>query len=402
MRISIRLASLFDDPHKRGLISQITEETGIERHTVAALLNNSAKYVSIEKLANLCDYLVRHKICPIEELPAALFGRDAEQFWELLAQQQHQEYFLGRHIRSDRPDSLSVLASDSRLQAVLLSTTTRIDLTPSNQRSDRGGAGFNRTFYYNFHFVASPPEELPDEGANSPWEKTRQLSIDHYLERRSQTGAKALLSLGSMQVNPLTEFQLARAFSTEPFVSQEQVTSPQRRKVPFFFSYRESEPQLTSCLGGRRLSQRGNPLAPGIYYEVPGGQWECCPCDASHDAAFLCYAHYPHEDLVEIACGGYSSRGTDCLATKLVEVASQMGAPQFESDNLRLGLYLIAFSWDLRSGDRRDRRAGKKRRRGESEPELVLNASSITYRLIPLDAEVLRRRLGKTRGGKAR
>ena len=62
MRYSFRLAELVGhtpDPKKRpGTIKQICEFTGLDRHQVAALLKNEVKYIPLEAISKLCDYLI--------------------------------------------------------------------------------------------------------------------------------------------------------------------------------------------------------------------------------------------------------------------------------------------------------------------------------------------------------
>ncbi len=95
MRYSFRLAELLGhdpSPKKRpGTIKAIVEHTGLDRHQVAALLKNEVKYIPLNALSRLCDYLIEHGYVTADQLPGALFAVEAENFWELLARRRRLE-----------------------------------------------------------------------------------------------------------------------------------------------------------------------------------------------------------------------------------------------------------------------------------------------------------------------
>ena len=82
MRYAFRLAELLGhtpDRRKRpGTIKAIVEYTGLDRHQVAALLKNGAKYIPIEALSRLCDYLIEHGDARAEELHPRCLQIDPE------------------------------------------------------------------------------------------------------------------------------------------------------------------------------------------------------------------------------------------------------------------------------------------------------------------------------------
>src|SRR6056297_1100878 len=126
MRYAFRLAELLGhtpDRRKRpGTIKSIVEHTGLDRHQVASLLKNEAKYIPLEALSRLCDYLIDHGYATAEQLPGALFAVNAENFWELLARRGDIEIVLGVRQSSDSesPDGATVVASASVLVGELL------------------------------------------------------------------------------------------------------------------------------------------------------------------------------------------------------------------------------------------------------------------------------------------
>ena len=99
MRYEFRLAELLrhtPDRRKRpGTIKAIVEYTGLDRHQVASLLKNEAKYIPLDALSRLCDYLVEHGYASAEQLPGALFAVKPEHFWELLARRRKLEICVG-------------------------------------------------------------------------------------------------------------------------------------------------------------------------------------------------------------------------------------------------------------------------------------------------------------------
>ncbi len=99
MRYAFRLAELLGhtpDRRKRpGTIKSIVEHTGLDRHQVASLLKNEAKYIPLEALSRLCDYLIDHGHATADQLPGALFSVQAENFWELLARRGDVEICVG-------------------------------------------------------------------------------------------------------------------------------------------------------------------------------------------------------------------------------------------------------------------------------------------------------------------
>ena len=99
MRYSFRLAELLGhqpDPRKRpGTIKSIVEHTGLDRHQVANLLKNEVKYIPLQALSRLCDYLIEHGYVTADQLPGVLFAVEPESFWELLARRRRLELSIG-------------------------------------------------------------------------------------------------------------------------------------------------------------------------------------------------------------------------------------------------------------------------------------------------------------------
>jgi hypothetical protein len=66
MRYSFRLAEVVGhvpDPRRRpGTIKNICEFTGLDRHQVASLLKNEIKYVPLDALSKLCEFLIDRSV----------------------------------------------------------------------------------------------------------------------------------------------------------------------------------------------------------------------------------------------------------------------------------------------------------------------------------------------------
>ncbi len=154
MRLSLRLAKLVHytpDKNKRpGIIKAIVDATGLDRHLVSNLLRNVARGIPLDALSRLCEFLVDHGYCSPDQLPGALFGVEAETFWELLARRQRLELCVG--VRSaeqpEWPERAWVVASDAVLVGELLNGVSTLGGTTQlrvGASGDRPAASVRRT-----------------------------------------------------------------------------------------------------------------------------------------------------------------------------------------------------------------------------------------------------------------
>ena len=109
-----------------------------DRHQVASLLKNEAKYIPLDALSKLCDYLIDHGYATADQLPGALFSVNAENFWELLARRGEIEIVVGVRRIPDNPDNATVVASDAVLFGELLSGVSTLGGAAKHQGSARG------------------------------------------------------------------------------------------------------------------------------------------------------------------------------------------------------------------------------------------------------------------------
>ena len=147
MRYSFRLAELLGhvpDPRKRpGTIKAVVQYTGLDRHQVASLLKNEVKYIPMDALSRLCDYLVEFGYVSADELPGSLFAVEPEHFWELLARRRRLEMCLGvrAHQGGEWPEGAWVVASDSVLLGELLNGVSTLGGTAKYVTAARGRRG---------------------------------------------------------------------------------------------------------------------------------------------------------------------------------------------------------------------------------------------------------------------
>lgn len=375
MRYSFRLAELLGhvpDPRRRpGTIKAIVEYTGLDRHQVSALLKNEVKYIPLQALSRLCDYLIEHGHVSPDQLPGALFAVEAEDFWELLARRKRIDLCLGVRCEDvEWPEAAWVVASDSVLLGELL-----------NGISTLGGTARHR---YGGDEKAKPhPELLKQSLVWSPGqrlaEEVRERAESVYQEFETSAGDKALLCLGSVKSNPVAELVLSAAFGCEPFQSQDELPKAYDRRCPIFLRYRKDDPHPDSCCGGMQLAADTPAEKPGIYFETKEGAWRCCEWDApEHDAAFVFYLHRESQGRLEMCLAGFSGRSTRLLAKTLASRAQDFWPPVYSSHGVQVGAFIVQYALTTPSDQARD----------ILRTDLVANT-----KIIPLDAEVLERRL---------
>jgi hypothetical protein len=340
------------DPRRRpGTIKAICDYTGLDRHQVAALLENEVKYVPLDALSKLCGYLIERGFAKAEELPGRLFGVVPEHFWELLARRKRLELCLGvRRGEDNSLDDAWVVASDSVLLGELLNGATTLASVPPSITPPSGSTEGDGGIVLPPIVPARPhPEQLHQTLVWSPDQATveecQRMARRAYHDFCEAAGDKALVCLGSIKSNPVVETLLASTFGCEPFASQDDLPAGERRSCPIFLRYRDNDPQPLSCCGGQRAARGSNSTRPGIYYETASGKWECCPWDAkTHDAAFVFYIHRESQGRMEMALGGFSGRATRLLARHLARHGEDFWPPVYEDEGLQIGAFVIKFA----------------------------------------------------------
>ncbi len=382
MRYSFRLAEVVGhvpDPRKRpGTIKAICDYTMLDRHQVAALLKNEVKYIPLDALSKLCDYLIEKGFATAEELPGRLFAVEPEHFWELLARRRRLELCLGvrRGEPGDTLDDAWVVASDSVLLGELLNGVTSLG----------GTSRFKRVADVNApaEMTADPhPEQLHQSLVFSPG----QSSFADYVELArsvydgfcSAAGDKALICLGSNKSNPVVELLLAEAFGATPFESQDTLPVASKRNCPIFIRYRSHDPQTPSCCGGNELSKSEQANTPGIYYEKSDGTWDVCPWEANkQDAAMVFYIHRESQGRLEMMLGGYSGRATRLLARMLARRGEEFWPPVYSGHGIQIGAFVVKF---------------KLQNQQESDAKSLLTDLAAESEIIRLSPDVIEKRM---------
>jgi hypothetical protein len=385
MRYAFRLAELLGhtpDRRKRpGTIKAIVEHTGLDRHQVAALLKNEAKYIPLEALSRLCDYLIDHGHATADQLPGALFAIQPESFWELLARRRSVEICVGvrQGEGSDTPENAWVVASDSVLVGELLSGVTTVGGVAKHRSRRPGQTEGGRD-------EAPPqPERLQQTLTWSPG----QVSIEDAQTRAKEVfeafsedqGDKALVCIGSVKSNPVVELVFSDAFGSVPFTSEDDVAKASMRTCPFFLRYRDHDPQPGAASAGVRLSKKEKADQPGFYYEQDDGSWVWAGGGKGHDAALVFYVFREPLGRLEMVLSGFSGRATRLLAKTLATRSEEFWPPVYQEPNIAIGAFIVKYETDP-----------------EDDPNnnLLQTDVSAAAKIFPISGEAIRRRMGRT------
>ncbi len=377
MRYAFRLAELLGhspDRRKRpGTIKAIVEHTGLDRHQVAALLKNEAKYIPLEALSKLCDYLIDHGHARASELPGALFAVKPENFWETLARRKSIEICVG--VRQEESDSGNawVVASDSVLVGEMLNGISTLGgnakmIAPSSGEGEEDDRS-----------QLVQPERLQQTLVWSPGHVALEESQGrarrvHEAFSNSQ-GDKALVCIGSVKSNPVAEMIFAEAFGCTPFASEDDLDDSSSRACPFFLRYRENDPKPSAASAGVQLSKNDKVDKPGIYYEQDNGEWVWAGGDKTTDAALVFYIYREPLGRIELVLSGFSGRATRLLAKTLASRSEEFWPPVYEEAGLQIGAYIVQYGID------------------EQETDLLETNFSAAPKVIKLSAEAIRRRI---------
>ncbi|MFN3192469.1 MAG: helix-turn-helix domain-containing protein [Aureliella sp.] len=374
MRYEFRLAELLGhtpDRRKRpGTIKAIVEYTGLDRHQVASLLKNEAKYIPLEALSRLCDYLVEHGYASADELPGVLFSVRPEHFWELLARRRRLEICVGvrRSDSEDGPQNAWVVASDAVLMGEVLNGVTTLGGTDKLARSQPSSRE-----------MPTHPELLRQTLVWSPGINDASEAIARadkvYDGYTSSAGDKAMICLGSVKSNPVVDKIFSDTFAATPFETQDTVAKASDRRCPFFLRYRDSDPHIPCASAGLRLSASEDAPEPGIYYEQADGTWTFA---GGQDAALVFYVYRESLGRLEMVLSGFSGRATRLLARTLSHRSEEFWPPVFQQNYLQIGAFIVQYDAPADA----------------SEPDDILRTDEIgNPTIIPLPSEAIAKRI---------
>jgi len=350
MRYAFRLAELLGhspDRRKRpGTIKSIVEHTGLDRHQVASLLKNEAKYIPLEALSRLCDYLIDHGHATADQLPGALFSVQAENFWELLARRSDVEICVGvRQGDGDKtPENAWIVASDSVLIGELLNGVSTLGGAAKHVKKSTvvGEPGFGSA-------EVPTPDRLQQTLVWSPgivaFADARQRAEEVFSGFAEAQGDRALVCIGSVKSNPVVEMVFADAFGCSPFVTEDDVDDTSARACPFFLRYRDKDPKPDAASAGTRLSKNEDAPNPGFYYEKDDGTWTWAG-GGGKDQALVFYIFHEPLGRLDMVLSGFSGRATRLLAKTLAIRGEEFWPPVYESGGLKIGAYIVQYDDD--------------------------------------------------------
>ena len=346
MRYAFRLAEILGhtpDRRKRpGTIKAIVEHTGLDRHQVASLLKNEAKYIPLDALSRLCDYLIDQGHATADELPGALFAINAENFWELLARRSDIEIVVG--VRQGEgeasPENAMVVASDSVLVGELLNGISTLGgvakylAEPDSQDPTTRAAEVPMPDRIQQSLVWSPGQVTLEDA------RTRAKEVFDGFE--DATGDRGMVCIGSVKSNPTVELMFSEAFGCTPFVTEDDIDDASARSCPFFLRYRDNDPKPDGASAGVRLSKNEDAPLPGFYYEQDDGTWAFAG-ENGKDTALVFYLFREALGRLDMVLSGFSGRATRLLAKTLAIRGEEFWPPVYEENGIQVGAFLVKY-----------------------------------------------------------
>ncbi|NNE00201.1 MAG: helix-turn-helix transcriptional regulator [Pirellulaceae bacterium] len=344
MRYAFRLAELLGhtpDRRKRpGTIKSIVEHTGLDRHQVASLLKNEAKYIPLDALSRLCDYLIDQGYATADQLPGALFAVNAENFWELLARRGDIEIVVGVRQTDGEPspENATVVASDSVLVGELLNGVSTLGGAAKHHAGAEGDEGKARD--------VPMPDRLQQTLVWSPGKVTlddaRARAVEVFDGFTNAQGDRGMVCIGSVKSNPVVELVFSDAFGCSPFVTEDDVDDVSARSCPFFLRYRSTDPKPDGASAGTRLSKNEDAPEPGFYYEKDDGTWAYAG-GKNQDTALVFYIFREALGRLDMVLSGFSGRATRLLAKTLAIRGEEFWPPVYDEGGIQIGAYLVKY-----------------------------------------------------------
>ncbi|MEL7267513.1 MAG: XRE family transcriptional regulator, partial [Planctomycetota bacterium] len=321
---------------------------------VAALLKNESKYIPMEALSKICDYLIDHGHATPQQLPGALFAVQAENFWELLACRRDVEICVGvrQGEGSETPENAWVVASDSVLVGELLNgistlggTTKHIGEQESGEPGGKKGDG------------SGGPERLQQTLVWSPGqvslEDARARAVEVHESFTDAQGDRAMICIGSVKSNPVVELIFSDAFGCSPFVTEDDLDDASSRACPFYLRYRDHDPKPDSSAAGMRLSNDEDAPKPGFYFEDEKEQWQHFGGEGQ-DTALVFYIFREPQGRLEMVLSGFSGRATRLLAKTLASRSEEFWPPQYVTGSVQVGAFIVQYEADEEPATRDD------------------------------------------------
>ena len=341
MKIYLKLQTYLQKVLNNTSRAKIAEDMQLTEFQLKNLLNNETPKIDRRHLAKVCRYLVDMGLADQHELPAGLFRMQPEHFWQLLTERKRVEMFMGVR-RDDHWNDQVVIAADSVIQANFLYRMSQVSRTGVKRRKSRPSKSRQ----------IIDPRLVRAWGVNGSEDSDIQAEAKRlfrgFLKSHEDEDVEdnALIGFGSVKSNPVIEPSIAWCFRrAKPFISEDDVDDAQERTCPFVVLYRDTDPHPPSVCGGTRLSRKDPGSGPGIYYEEPDGKWHRIAWDEHSDAALVFYRLDKVSGQLIMVMGGFSGRGTRCLAELLRgDDADVFWPPVSTNDYVEVGAFIVHFT----------------------------------------------------------
>jgi DNA-binding Xre family transcriptional regulator len=334
MKVEFRLKELLSrygqDYH--GVIGDLADWAGVNRHTIARLYNDRAASVSFVLLSRLCGWLTERGI-PADELPGGLFGIGRAPLWSAMARQGGQvTIYLGEYqpLSAGEVTWRWISRRDSTVASELvqqLSADTQVGLR----------APHLNLRYLPFRY--SPSDRIVDARLlNEDISRTRE--VFRQTQQNPEPGTAILI--GSQRVNYLLEFFVADLFGCKPFAPPSGPPS-----VPFFSVYRQSDQNTPSCFGAQRNPfQLKDSTTPGLHYLNERGNWVVCPwVRERQDAGVVISVNDHRRKSITLALFGFSGRATEVIGKQLVSNEDLFWPPNLRRKTREVGVFICRLTY---------------------------------------------------------
>ena len=335
MQVEIRLRRLLarHQMDNHGIIQQMANDLGVNRHTIAKLYNNRTPTVSLTLLSQICSWL-QAKGVPVNELPGGLFGSGRAALWEAMVRRGGEVTLYQGEYRSTTQPTVSsrwISTSDS----IAVGQIVRQLSQPM-----QGGDPMPPLKFVYVPFRHSPGDPNLDQRL---LEKDKEHAGELFSELKNNSKPGTTIIVGSQRVNYLLEFFLADLCGCKPFV-----TDMDKARLPFFSVYRPTDRNTPSCFGGTfNPYRRRERDLPGLHYINDKGKWSACPWhEERRDAGIVIAVNDYTHNAITLALFGFSGRATESVGRQLVLKENQFWPPTVELKGKDVGIYLCQLSYE--------------------------------------------------------
>lgn len=334
MQVEIRLKELLAQHglDRHGVIGEIADAVGVNRHTIAKLYNNRAPSVNLTLLGRLCNWLTKNGV-PSDELPGALLGSGRAALWNAIARQGGEvTIYLGEYQPLTKGEVIWrwISRRDSAVAAQIvqrLSTGTEAGPPPPRLRLQ----------YLPFRY--SPADPVVDPRLLEE-DLQRTEKVFEQIQQDVRPGTAILV--GSQRVNYLLEFFVADLFGCRPFV-----TPAGEPSVPFFSVYRQSDQNTPSCFGGRHNPfRRKDSSVPGLHYLNERGNWiTCLSVREAEDVGIVISLKDHRRKMTALAVFGFSGRATEAVGEQLALREDLFWPPAVRHKTKDVGVFICKLDY---------------------------------------------------------